>query len=433
MNGQRRGNRYLRLLRKNPDLRRLYLSRLVSFGGDWFLLVPMLGLVNEISGSALLTAAVLAANTLPAFLASPLGGVLADRFDRRRIIVWSNLLAALAATMMLAVDSPLGRSLGGGVPLALVGLAILAALSALISPASSSALPALVEPEDLADATFLVESTWGTMAAVGSALGGLVATVAGRDAAIVIDAISFAVAAWLVFRIGRPLRVGVAAPAIRMHKALGVAWAYIRVNPPVAALLTSKAGFAVFGAGAVALLPVLALDVFQAGDAGTGLLLGFRGVGVLAGPFLIRAMVGGTDRRVLAAIGLTMTLWGLSYLGTAAAPTLMVAAIAVLIGHAGAGSQWSFSSYGLQIYTADSVRGRVFGLDFAAVTLTSTVSQLLFGFLAETVPVRAIFVATAAAAICFGLAWWRFTRRYWEAPPPGIYLQPPRSTGGSSP
>lgn len=433
MNGQRHGNRYLRLLRKNPDLRRLYLSRLVSFGGDWFLLVPMLGLVNEISGSALLTAAVLAANTLPAFLASPLGGVLADRFDRRQIIVWSNLGAAVAATMMLAVDSPLGRSLGGGVPLALVGLAILAALSALITPASSSALPALVEPEDLADATFLVESTWGTMAAVGSALGGLVATVAGRDAAIVIDSISFAIAAWLVFRIGRPLRIGAAAPAVRMHKALGVAWAYIRVNPPVAALLTSKAGFAVFGAGAVALLPVLALDVFQAGDAGTGLLLGFRGVGVLAGPFLIRAMVGGTDRRVLTAIGFTMTLWGLSYLGTAAAPTLMVAAIAVLIGHAGAGSQWSFSSYGLQIYTDDSVRGRVFGLDFAAVTLTATVSQLLFGFLAETVPVRAIFVATAAAAICFGLLWWRVTRRYWEMSPPGMYLQPPRTTGGSSP
>jgi MFS family permease len=189
----------------------MYLSRLVSFGGDWFLLVPMLGLVNEISGSAVLTAAVLAANTLPAFLASPLGGVLADHFDRRKVIIWANIGSMVAATLMLAVDSPIGRSLGGGVPLALAGLAILAGLSALITPASSSALPALVEPEDLADATFLVESTWGTMAAVGSGLGGLVATLIGRDAAIVIDALTFGVAAWLVFRIGRPLRIGVPA------------------------------------------------------------------------------------------------------------------------------------------------------------------------------------------------------------------------------
>ncbi|MDP3983436.1 MAG: MFS transporter, partial [Acidimicrobiia bacterium] len=82
-----RGGRYLNLLRRNPDLRRLYLSRLVSFGGDWFLLVPMLGLVHQLSGSAILTAAVLTANTLPAFVASPLGGVMADRFDRKRIVV----------------------------------------------------------------------------------------------------------------------------------------------------------------------------------------------------------------------------------------------------------------------------------------------------------------------------------------------------------
>lgn len=309
-------------------------------------------------------------------------------------------------------------------PLALAGLAILAGLSALVTPASSSALPALVEPEDLADATFLVESTWGTMAAVGSGLGGLVATLIGRDAAIVIDALTFGVAAWLVFRIRRPLRIGVAASTGRMRTALASAIAYIQSNPPVAALMTSKAGFAVFGAGAVALLPVLSLDVFMAGDAGTGLLLGFRGIGVLVGPFLIRAIVGGSDRRVLVAIGFTMTLWGLSYLGTAAAPTLVLAACAVLIGHAGAGSQWTFSSYGLQLYTDDSVRGRIFGLDFAAVTLTSTVSQLLFGFLAETVAVRTIFTMTAAAAIGFGLLWWRLTRRYWDQPRPGLHMQP---------
>ena len=184
-----RGGRYLTLLRRNPELRRLYFSRLVSFGGDWFLLVPMLGLVNELSGSAVLTAAVLAANTLPAFLASPIGGVLADRFDRRRIMIWSNVAAAVAATGMLLVDHPAsppgrGRAFRWHWP----DLAILAALSALISPASSAAIPAVVAPEDLADATFLIESTWGTMAAVGSAAGGLVSTLAGREAAIAIDA-----------------------------------------------------------------------------------------------------------------------------------------------------------------------------------------------------------------------------------------------------
>ena len=433
MSGHVRGGRYISLLRRNPDLRRLYLSRLVSFGGDWFLLVPMLGLVNELSGSAILTAAVLAANTLPAFLASPLGGVLADRFDRRRIIVGANLAAAGVSATMLLVDSRIGLALGGGVPMALGGLAVLAALSALIAPASSAGLPALVEPEDLADATFLVESTWGTMAAVGSALGGLVATLLGRDAAIAVDALSFLVAAGLMWRVRRPLRVGAAEISTRMRQALGAAWSYVRAHPPVAALLTSKAGFAIFGGGAVALLPVMALDIFEAGDAGTGLLLGARGLGVLVGPFVIRAILGGSDQRILTAIGFAMAVWGLSYLGTSAAPTLGLAAVAVLLGHAGAGSQWSFSSYGLQRYTDDFVKGRVFGLDFAAVTLTATISQLLFGWLAETVPVRSILAATAGAAVIFGLVWWRLTRRFWSASPTLERVQPPPSSGGSSP
>lgn len=411
MTGRSRG-RYLNLLRRNPELRRLYLSRLVSFGGDWFLLVPMLGLVNELSGSAVLTAAVLAANTLPAFLASPLGGVMADRFDRRRIMIWSNMVAAVAATGMLLVDHPAVLRAGASVPLALGGLAILAALSALISPASSAAIPAVVAPEDLADATFLIESTWGTMAAVGSAAGGLVSTLAGREAAIGIDALSFLVAALLVGRIRAPLRIP-APSGHRLPTTLRAAMRYVLGNPPIAALLTSKAGFAVFGAGAVALLPILALDVFEAGDDGVGWLLGARGVGVLFGPFLIRRLVGGVDRKVLGAIGFTMALWGVSYLGTAAAPTLGLAAVAVLVGHMGAGSQWSFSSYGLQRYAADEVKGRVFGLDFAAVTATATVSQLLFGWLAEEIAVRTILSWLAAAAVVFGVIWWRATRRYW--------------------
>jgi MFS family permease len=88
----------------------------------------------------------------------------------------------------------------------------------------------------------------------------------------------------------------------------------------------------------------------------------------------------------------------------------------VFLGHAGAGSQWSFSSYGLQLYTDNTIKGRIFGLDFAAVTLTSTMSQLLFGCLATSYSVRSIFLGLALAAIVFGLVWRRVTTRYWNEP-----------------
>ncbi len=109
-----------------------------------------------------------------------------------------------------------------------------------------------------------------------------------------------------------------------------------------------------------------------------------------------------------------MALWGISYFGLAFAPTLATAALCVLLGHAGAGSQWSFSSFGLQMYTASELKGRIFGLDFAAVTLTSTASQLLFGWLAISTPITTIFFWLAVAAVGFGIIWRRVTLRFWE-------------------
>ncbi|HJR86566.1 MAG TPA: MFS transporter [Acidimicrobiia bacterium] len=412
----RTGGRYLRLLADNADFRRLYLARLVSYGGDWFLLVPMLSLVHDLSRSPFLTAAVLTANTLPAFLLSPIGGVLADRVNRKKIIVWSSLVAAGASSTILFVDSSFIRDNGLGVTLVLGAMSILAALSALITPASSASLPVIVKPAELGDASFLLESTWGTMAAVGAALGGVVATLFGRRAAVAVDVTSFLVAATLIWRVRTNLSPHKERASGEPPARLRSAFTYIAQKPTVAALLTSKAGFAIFGGGAVALLPVLALDSFGAGDDGVGWLLAARGIGVVIGPFIIRRMVGGTDRAVLTSIGACMAFWGLSYLGTATAPSLLLAAAAVFLGHAGAGSQWSFSSYGLQLYTDNSIKGRIFGLDFAAVTLTSTMSQLLFGWLATSYSVRSIFFGLALAAIVFGLVWRRVTTRYWNEP-----------------
>ncbi len=305
--------RYVALLRRNPELRRLYFSRLVSFGGDWFLLVPMLGLVNELSGSAVLTAAVLAANTLPAFLASPIGGVLADRCDRRRIMIWSNLTAAgIAATGMLLVDHPAILRAGISVPLALAGLAILAALSALISPASSAAIPAVVAPEDLADATFLIESTWGTMAAVGSAAGGLVSTLVGRDAAIAIDAISFLGGG--VAGLAHPGSPPSASyPPVTVFRQRCGRREVCPREPSASSALTHLQGRLRHFRRPERWRCCRSSPSMSSGRGTTGS-AGCSEPGVwesCSGPFLIRRLVGGIDRKMLGAIGFAMALWGL--------------------------------------------------------------------------------------------------------------------------
>ena len=220
---------------------------------------------------------------------------MADRFDRRRIMIWSNLAAAVAATGMLLVDHPAVLRAGVSVPLALAGLAILAALCRrLISPASSAAIPAVVPPEDLADATFLIESTWGTMAAVGSAPGGLVSTLVGREAAIGIDAISFLRGGvsgrgasglhcgWRrrpATASRRPAGGGKVCP--RQPSDRGAAHLESRLRR-----LRRRGGGAPAGARS---------GCVREGDDGIGWLLGARGLGVLVGPFLDPA-AGGWSR-----------------------------------------------------------------------------------------------------------------------------------------
>ena len=93
------------MLAKNADFRRLYLGQLISFAGDWFLVVPLIGLVYEASGSPLAAAAVIAAQALPALLLAPVTGAVADRFDRKKIMVITDVVRALLVLSLLAADS----------------------------------------------------------------------------------------------------------------------------------------------------------------------------------------------------------------------------------------------------------------------------------------------------------------------------------------
>lgn len=395
------------LLRDNTDFRRLYLGRLVSFAGDWFLVVPLTGLVFEVSESPLAAAAVLAAQAVPALLLAPVTGVVADRFDRKRILVITDVVRAGLALSLLAADSI------GGVwfPLLIIGLE--GAGAAFFFPASTGGLPNLVDPDDLAHANVLMSSAWGAMLALGASLGGLFATVVSREAAFAVNAVSFLVSAWLVARIGTALQETVRTVTAGFAASTRDALRYAGEHPRVAALLTSKAIHALTSGGAVGLFAVMSFTVFDAGDGGTGLLFGARGVGNLLGPVLAFRLVGSSDRTILGSIGYAMALWGLAYVLVGAAPGLLVAAAAICVAHMGGGTQFAFSTYGLQELSPDQVRGRVFALDFGLDTFAISVSALVVGALAEVVQVRGLLFGLGVLGIVFGLSWARATRSYW--------------------
>lgn len=401
---------YLDLLRDNPAFGRVYAAQLISFAGDWFATVALLGLALELTGSAGVASLVLVLQTGGFAVTSPLAGILADRLDRRRL-----LISADVARVPVALGFLLARD-ADTLWIALACVALLSIGAAVFEPTSTAALPNLVDDRRLPEANVLIGSAWGTMLAVGAGIGGLVAVTLGRDVAFVLNAASFAGSAALIYGIRRPLQQARTDEEARRHglvESVKVAVRFARGSRLVAAFLLSKTTFGV-GTGVVALLAVFGTEVFDAGDAGIGLLFAARGGGALAGPFIARAVMGTRDRGLLLGIGVSLAVVAGCYALFPLAPALWVAALLAFGAHCGGGAQWTLSTLGLQRASPDAIRGRLFSFDYGMVTLAITASTLAAGFLADAVaPAPAVWAMVALIAIA-GLAWVAFARPAWR-------------------
>ncbi|MGH8896200.1 MAG: MFS transporter [Egibacteraceae bacterium] len=410
---------FFALLRRNPDFRRLFLAAVASLAGDWFAFVAVTGLVNELTGTEGAAALVFAASVLPVFLASPLAGVIADRVDRKRMMVmvdFGRVVPSLGLLLAVRWDS---------VPLAIGCILAIAVMSAFFEPVSAAVLPNLVEAEDLSLAQATMASVWGTMLFVGAAIGGLVAQVFGRETAFVVNAATFVVSAALVMRIRRPFQTGPVSSPATVLAHLREVWAFVKPRKASRALMLAKAGVGI-GNGIVGLLPAFAAARFGAGDAAIGLLLAARGIGTLIGPFIGRRIGRDDGRRLLLVCGASICSYAIAYAFLPLTSSLAVATVCVALAHAGGGAQWVLSTYGLQHTTPDAVRGRVMSLDFGLATLAVGLSALLAGGAADVFGLRTTSWALLALALVYGGTWLVWTRDLWLAPSDPLMLEPAR-------
>ena len=397
-----------KMLKTNADMRRVFMAQVISYLGDWFSFVAIIGLVDDLTGSKFLVSLVVVAFSLPSFLASPIAGSMADRFDRRRILVFVSIIQVVAAFGLLFVGNDT-------VWLAFLAQSTISALAAVISPATEASIPNIARDDnELAIANSLLGSTWGIMLAVGAAIGGVFASVFGRDAAFIANAVSFAVAAILFSRIKTPMQQErdpqTQRQRIRPIADMREAITHSRQDPVLMALIFSKTTFAI-GAGVVSQLAVLASDVFHGGDAARGLLIGVRGVGTGLGPLIAMRYTRGQLGKVLIICGFASLAFSGFYLVGAWMPTLWLTAIFVMLAHLGGGAQWTLSSYGLQLRSPDHIRGRILAGDFALVTLMLSLTSALAGLVSEFFGVRQAISGFACAAAIASVIYIRATKR----------------------
>jgi predicted MFS family arabinose efflux permease len=363
------------LLRRNRDYRIVLIAQIISFAGDWFATVAFAGLVLDRTDSDLLATTVFVVSALPAFLVTPFAGPVADRFDRKRIMVICSILQAIVALgFLLSQNNWIGYGF--------LAQGAIAAISAFFGPASQAAIVNLVDPEDLPTATAASSSVWGAMLAIGSGLGAVVAARFGRQVAFELNAVSFLVAGVLIARVRGATsqrKAGAVRQPMRPIADTIEAYHYARSNRYIKAFLLSKAGFGL-GTGVVGLLAVLAKRRFGSGDGGIGVLLFARGLGVLMGPWF----VGIANRRglsgVVAACGVGAMTYGVGYLFVSWSSALALAAFGAFIAHLGGGMQWSSVLFGIAKTAPDEVRGRIGAADFALVTFSMSISLGLAGW-----------------------------------------------------
>lgn len=386
----------LSVLTRNKDFRTLFTADLIGLGADWFVMIPLLTLLPRLTGSGLWGALVLAADTGVTALLLPYTGTVADRLDRRRILVAADLAMAACALLLLLVRTPATA----WVALAAVGA--IAVAKAFFSPAAQAALPNVVDAPDLPAANALAGSAWGTMLVIGASLGGIASDAFGAYPCFVVASILLSLSALQVRRVRRPLqapRDGEPAPAFA---AIAEALRYIRANPRVASLVTVKSAVGL-GNGVLTAFPLLAA-LLGAGPLGTGLLFAARGLGVLIGPLLLRRVLS-HPAWLLPGLALSMSVYGLAYVGVGLLSWFPLVLAGVVVAHLAGGGNWMMSNFVLQAEIPDALRGRVFATDFMLATLSVAASQLAVGAFVDRADPRLLIAASGAATLLYAAGW----------------------------
>lgn len=371
---------YIQLLRNNPDFARLWMAQVISLLGDWFNVIALSALVSRYSGgSGLAISGLLLARFLPPVVVSPLAGVLIDRFNRKHMLIFSDVARALIMLLLLFAASPEYLWL-------IYLLTVLQfCLSAIFEPGRSAIMPSLVKSEDLLIANTLGNVTWSVMLAVGAMIGGLIAAVLGTAAALILDALSFALSAWFITRIKTPQgRLAAHTHAERQASGFRVGVRYLLQHPATLALLFVKVGLSIGNLDAIII--AYGTILFVIGDNGTGslgILYSAFGLGAILGPLLMNRFSDGSVRTMRRLVIIAFVLMMIGWLVIGGAPVLAVAALGSGLRAMGSSVSWTYSSTMIQMSVPNNLLGRVFSFDMVGFSLMQTISTLITGLLID--------------------------------------------------
>lgn len=385
---------------RNRNFALLWFGLLVSNSGSWMQLVAQGVLVYDLTHSAFALGLVSFARAVPMMVVTPMGGVVADRVPRLRLLKVTQI-TALCLALVLAVLTSAGV-------ITVWQIALLSLLSGTVNafdqPTRQALLPDLVRREDLTNAIALNSAAWQGAAMFGPALAGLAIGWVGIAGAFYANAASFlAVVAALLLMRGVPERSADAHEPRGLFDDLARGLRYVRTTRLVWTLLVLSMVTSVFGRSYVQLLPAFAGAVLHVGPRELGLMMSAPGAGTLAGATALGAL--GDVRRKGGALLGGMALFSVTLILFSMSRSLPLALVLLFLTGVTSIVFSTMLSSMLQLTVPGHMRGRVMSLLTVSFQGFGPVGALLTGSLADVIGTpRAIALAAALMAVGAALA-----------------------------
>jgi MFS family permease len=370
---------------------RLWVCQGTSFVGDAVSMVALVVLVVQITDSASAVGGALVARLLPT-IASPLAGVLADRIDRRVVLVASDLARAVLV---------LGLVFAGDLATIYVLVFLMGLARTVFNPTVRAAFPSVVGEADLTRANALIGGTFSASIMLGPALGGLLVASIGIEAAFLADAASYLISAILLSTIPlpRPRRESDREEAFVQELRSGFGY-LIGARVPLAIVLGAFLTILTINATVPAEV-FLAKETFGAGDAGYGLLVSLWGGGMVLGSALM-AVLGDRINLVLSYF-LSIFVGACALVGTGLAPAFVLALGALTVEGAATGVDNVATDTILQKRVPNAFLGRVFSIRFLGYSAGEALAYLTGGLLVDALGPRSTYLLAGIATATAGL------------------------------
>jgi MFS family permease len=385
---------------RHRNFRLFFGGQTISLIGTWMTRIATSWLVYRLTKSPLLLGTVGFVGQIPTFLLAPIAGVIVDRMDRRKVLVWTQALAMIQS-LLLAV---LTLTHLINIPEVLILSAMQGLINAFDMPGRQSFMIRMVDDRnDLSNAIAINSSMVNVARLIGPSLAGILIAATNEGWCFLVDGISYiaVIASLLMMRVPHKQ---LESHGATMVEQLREGWVYVAQSVPIRTILLLFALLSLMGWPFMVLMPVFAVEVLKGGAHTQGFLMGAVGVGSLASALalVVRKSVRGLTKVIPIGAG----IFGVGLIAFGLSHTLWLSMLMMLVTGFGMMQGLTSSNTILQTLVDEKMRGRVMSYYTMAFVGMAPFGSLLAGAMAHAIGAQHTVIVSGIACILGGLWFW---------------------------